>query len=240
VTSGNPTSRESAAARVLLVDDDAQLGAMLTEYLATEGFETAVVLDGEAAVSEALSGIYGAVILDIMLPRLSGIEVLRRVRQSSRIPILMLTARGDDVDRVLGLEMGADDYLPKPFYMRELVARLRAVLRRTTVAEVPGHDTLSFGGLTLSSAERNCTYSGAPLELTASEFNLLEFLLRAGAKVASKDELSRAALGRAHTTYDRSVDVHISRLRQKLEVATADRVAIDTVRSIGYRLRHGP
>lgn len=228
---------DGMAQRVLLVDDDVQLGIMLTEYLSSDGFETAVVRDGETAVTEALSGNYAAVVLDVMLPRLSGIEVLRRVRHTSSIPIIMLTTRGDDVERVVGLELGADDYLPKPFYTRELVARLRAVLRRSTVPGATENDILNFAGLTLSSAERNCRYAGTLLDITASEFNLLEALLRSRQKVSSKDELSRAALGRAHTVYDRSVDVHVSRLRQKLETVTSGAVEIETVRGIGYRLR---
>jgi two-component system OmpR family response regulator len=225
---------------VLLVDDDAQLGGMLSQYLATEGFKVETVTDGAEAASQALSGEYAAIILDIMLPRLSGIEVLKLIRQKSRVPIIMLTARGHDVDRILGLELGADDYLPKPFHMRELIARLRAILRRAIVTDPTGDETLSRGGLTLSSAQRSCAYGNTPLELTATEFNLLESLLRAGVKVSSKEELSRAALGRAHANYDRSVDVHISRLRQKLEAATSDRIKIETIRAIGYRLRHDP
>jgi two-component system, OmpR family, response regulator len=239
MTSYNPAI-VSPATRVLLVDDDAQLGGMLSRYLAAEGFEVETATDGRAAISRALSGEYAAIILDIMLPQLSGIEVLKLIRQKSRVPIIMLTARGDDVDRILGLELGADDYLPKPFHVRELIARLRAILRRATVTDPRGDETLSYGALTLTSAQRACAYAGSPLELTATEFNLLEFLLRAGATVSSKEELSRAALGRAHVSYDRSVDVHISRLRQKLETATSDKVQIETIRAIGYRLRHSP
>jgi two-component system, OmpR family, response regulator len=225
--------------RVLLVDDDVQLGAMLTEYLNREGFDTSIVHDGESAVGEARSGNYSAVILDIMLPRLSGIEVLQRIRQTSRIPVIMLTARGDDVDRVVGLEMGADDYLAKPFYMRELVARLRAVLRRASGEPAEHSRQLNFEGLMLSNDERRCTFENVPIEMTASEFNLLQVLMRAGAKVSSKDELSRTALGHAHSPYDRSVDVHISRLRGKLAEATKGAVEIETIRGIGYRLRQG-
>jgi two-component system OmpR family response regulator len=228
------TQKESLVVRILLVDDDAALGAMVQEYLAVEGFETAILNEGTLAVHEALKGGYAAVILDIMLPGTSGTEILKRIRSSSALPIIMLTARGDDVDRVLGLELGADDYLAKPFYMRELVARLRAVLRRATA---PATEQLVFGDLVLSPAERWCALKGERIELTATEFELLEALLRAGSKVCTKDELSRGVLGRVHAPYDRSVDVHISRLRQKLAVAA---IAIETVRGVGYRLGTAP
>ena len=211
---------------------------MVAEYLAVEGFETKVVYNGEDGVTAALSGAYDAVILDVMMPRLSGIEVLRRVRQSSAIPVIMLTAKGDDVDRVIGLEMGADDYVPKPYYPRELVARLRAVLRRApapAARRIP--DVLSAGRLSLWPLQRRAERDGQALDLTVSEFNLLEILMRAGDEVASKDELSMQALGRRHEAYDRSVDVHMSNLRQKLNLEPGADVEIETVRGIGYRLR---
>lgn len=222
--------------RVLLIDDDAELSAMVAEYLAGEGFETRAVHNGEDGVAEALSGDYCAVILDVMMPRLSGIEVLRRVRQSSQVPVIMLTAKGDDIDRVVGLEMGADDYVPKPCYPRELLARLRAILRRAPAPEAPPQrpDQLSAGRLVLWPAQRRVEQAGAALELTASEFNLLEILMRSGEEVASKEQLSLQALGRHHEAYDRSVDVHMSNLRQKLN---GSEVEIETVRGIGYRLR---
>ncbi len=224
--------------RVLLIDDDAELSAMVAEYLAVEGFETKVVYNGEDGVTAALSGDYDAVILDVMMPRLSGIEVLRRVRQTSSIPVIMLTAKGDDVDRVIGLEMGADDYVPKPYYPRELLARLRAVLRRAPgPAARRTSDELSAGRLTLWPLQRRVERDGQPVDLTVSEFNLLEILMRAGDEVASKDELSMQALGRRHEAYDRSVDVHMSNLRQKLNLEPGADVEIETVRGIGYRLR---
>lgn len=222
--------------RVLLIDDDAEFSAMVAEYLAVEGFETAVVSNGEDGVAAALSGDYCAVILDVMMPRMSGIEVLRRVRQSSQVPVIMLTAKGDDIDRVVGLEMGADDYVPKPCYPRELLARLRAILRRAPAPtqSPPRPDQLSIGRLTLWPQQRRAERAGEILELTASEFNLLEILMRAGDEVASKEQLSLQALGRHHEAYDRSVDVHMSNLRQKLGGAD---VEIETVRGIGYRLK---
>lgn len=226
--------------KILLVDDDAELSSLLGEYLAAEGFETVSVFNGEAGVEAALSGDYGAVVLDVMLPRLSGIEALRRIREKSRIPIIMLTAKGDNIDRVVGLEMGADDYVPKPCYPRELVARLRAVLRRTR-EDNPGatrvSEWLSAGPLSLSPGLRQITCNGQPIEFTASEFNLLEALMRAGDHVVSKDELSIRALGRAREAYDRSVDMHISNLRQKLAPVAGDNVEILTTRGVGYSLR---
>lgn len=221
---------------VLMVEDDRELSAMVGEYLAKEGFVITVLQDGEKAVEAASSGVYAAVILDIMLPGLSGTDVLRRIRQTSRIPIVMLTARGDNVDRVLGLELGADDYVAKPFYTRELLARLRAVLRRSLAAPFEA-ETMQLGKLTLSRSRRQVFYNNAPFELTASEFGLLEQLLSAGDKVSTKGELSTSVLRRPHTAYDRSVDVHVSRLRQKLDIATEGDVEIETVRGIGYRIR---
>lgn len=224
--------------RILLIDDDADLGSMLTEYLAGEGFETTTMLNGDTGAEAALSGAYDAVILDVMLPGLGGVEVLRRVRQASRIPIIMLTAKGDHVDRIVGLEMGADDYVPKPCYPRELVARLRAVLRRMADAgERPPGETLVQGKLKLMPPQRKVSWDGKPLDLTVSEFNLLEILLGEGDRVVPKDELSERALGRPREPYDRSVDVHMSNLRQKLHAVAGEEICIETVRGIGYRIR---
>ena len=226
--------------KILLVDDDAELSAMLGEYLAAEGFETDSVFNGESGVDAALSGAYDAVVLDVMLPRLSGIDALRRIREKSRVPIIMLTAKGDNIDRVVGLEMGADDYVPKPCYPRELVARLRAVLRRTgesNPSDARAGEWLSTGPLRLSPGLRQITCDGQAVDLTASEFNLLEALMRAGDHVVTKDELSMRALGKAREAYDRSVDVHISNLRQKLAPIAGDRVEILTTRGVGYSLK---
>ncbi len=224
--------------RVLLIDDDAELGAMLTEYLGGEGFTTTVVTNGLAGAEAALSGDHDVVILDVMLPSLNGVEVLRRIRQSSGIPIIMLTAKGDHVDRIVGLEMGADDYVPKPCYPRELVARLRAVLRRSEGAAEHGlGQALVQGGLRLVPAQRRAQWGEEPLDLTVTEFNLLEALMRGRDRVLSKDELSEKALGRPREPYDRSVDVHVSNLRQKLAALAGEAVEIETVRGVGYRLK---
>jgi len=211
---------------------------MLGEYLADEGFTVTTSGNGHDGADLALSGRFAAVILDIMLPRINGIEVLRRLRQESDIPVIMLTARGDDVDRVVGLELGADDYIAKPYYPRELVARLRAVLRRmgTTRTTAP----LSRGALLLDPARRATLWEGRPVDLTATEFNLLEALLRAGPAVATKEELSLTALGRTRQRYDRSIDVHVSNLRQKLARASGGAIEIETIRGVGYRLTARP
>ncbi|MBK4727916.1 response regulator transcription factor [Pantoea agglomerans] len=225
--------------KILLVDDDLELGTMLSQYLIAEGFDASLVLTGKAGVEGAISGDYSAMILDIMLPDMSGIDVLRQVRQNGRLPVIMLTAKGDNIDRVIGLEMGADDYMPKPCYPRELVARLRAVLRR--VEEQPvvleNKEVIGWGELTLNPATRISEWQKKPFDLTASEFNLLDLLLRSPDRVVSKDELSEKGLGRPREAYDRSVDVHISNIRQKLAALTQDTINIETVRSIGYRIR---
>lgn len=225
--------------RVLLVDDDVELGEMLTEYLEREGFGATAVADGEAGVRGALSGEYGIVVLDVMMPRLNGIEALRRIRaQDSRLPVLMLTAKGDDVDRIVGLELGADDYVPKPCTPRELVARIRAILRRTQAQEEsasPPSGPLTVGGLTLWPEKRSAEWNGAPLDLTSTEFNLLEVLVRNAGRVVSKQELSEQGLGRPLARYDRGIDVHLSSIRHKLGLDGEGRSPIQTVRGVGYQ-----
>lgn len=224
-------------ARVLLVDDDVELCEMLAEYLTAEGFDTRAVHDGEQGASEAVSGEYDVVVLDIMLPGLNGIEALRRIRETSRIPVIMLTAKGDDVDRIIGLELGADDYLPKPGNPRELVARLRAVLRRALPTDPGGQaEVLRAGELVVRPGERSARWGGEVLELTSTEYNVLEVLVRAAGRVVSKAELSERALGRPLARYDRSLDMHVSNLRRKLGILDDGRSPIDTVRGVGYQL----
>lgn len=226
------------ATQVLLVDDDTELCAMQTEYLSAEGFEVQAVHDGEAGAIEALSGKYAIVVLDVMMPRLGGVEALRRIRAQSRVPVIMLTARGDDIDRVLGLELGADDYVPKPCTPRELVARIRAILRRAGEGE-PGHDAaagpVTVGPLCVRPEQRRAEWAGQLLDLTSTEFNLLEVLARQAGSPVSKQELSEAGLGRPLTRYDRSIDVHVSNLRHKLGLLADGRSPIQTVRGIGYQ-----
>lgn len=224
--------------RIVLVDDDIELCAMLAEYLATEGFETDTLHDGEAGVKAALSGDYAAVVLDIMMPRLNGIDALRRIRQSSRIPVIMLTAKGDDIDRIVGLELGADDYVPKPCSPRELVARLRAILRRSGDGARQNRTTepVALGPIRVYPEQRRAEWNGTPLELTSAEFNLLEMLVAGAGRVLTKAALCEGALGRPHTRYDRSVDVHMSNLRQKLAAFADGQAPIHTVRGVGYKM----
>jgi two-component system response regulator CpxR len=222
--------------RVLLVDDDTELCAMLAEYLQPEGFEVVSVHEGEAALERVATGAFDAVVLDVMLTGLSGFDVLRRVRETSRVPILMLTARGQDVDRIVGLEMGADDYLPKPFNPRELVARLRAVLRRAQdPAGGAAAERIVVGDVALDPGTRTVHRGEQPVALTSTEFTVLDVLMRHAGRVVGKDELSRDALGRELGRYDRSLDMHISNLRRKLGPAASGAERIQTVRGVGYQ-----
>lgn len=227
---------------ILLVDDDVELSQMLSEYLTNESFKVKVVHTGQEGVDEALSGKYRAVILDIMLPDISGIDVLKNIRQSTNVPVIMLTAKGDNIDRVLGLELGADDYVPKPCYPRELLARLRAVLRRMDDQSIANQTELNnqkyeFHHLLLDIPQRICSWNNVTIELTSTEFNLLALLVKSQDRVVTKEELSEAGLGRTRELYDRSVDVHISNIRQKLHQLTKDAVTIETIRAVGYRIR---
>jgi len=222
--------------RVLLVDDDVALAGMLREYLQAEGFDATTAHDGETGVEEALSGRYAIVVLDVMLPRLSGVEALRRIRTQSRVPVLMLTAKGDDVDRIVGLELGADDYVPKPCTPRELVARLRAILRRSETGAAGPGGPVTTGPLSLWPERRHAEWEGRPIDLTSTEFNLLEILARSAGRVVTKAELSEQGLGRPLARFDRSIDVHVSSLRQKVGRLADGRSYIQTVRGLGYQL----
>lgn len=222
---------------ILLIDDDAELSAMLGEYLEAEGFAVTACPNGESGAELATSGKFAAVLLDIMLPRVSGIDVLRKIRTRSAIPVIMLTAKGSDIDRVIGLELGADDYVPKPCYPRELVARLRAVLRRTHGGPSPEpSDELAVGAVTVLGSQRIARVGTREVDLTVTEFNLLEYLLRHADRAVSKDDLSQAVLGRPRMQYDRSIDVHVGNLRQKLTAAGAPDTLIATVWGFGYRV----
>jgi DNA-binding response OmpR family regulator len=229
------TASAAAPARILLVDDDAELASMLSEYLSVEGFETICAYSGETGIEQAARHAFDAIVLDVMLPGMNGIDVLRKLRERSPVPVLMLTARGDHVDRIVGLELGADDYVPKPCPPRELVARLRAILRRTRGGEQSG-STVSAGALTLWPARRRATCNGAPLTLTSTEFNLLEVLMRDAGRVVSKQDLYSRGLGRPMGRFERSIDVHVSSIRRKLADAAGDRLRIESVRGVGYQL----
>lgn len=221
--------------RILLVDDDVKLTDMFREFLELEGFTVAAVHDGAACLDADLDSV-DLVVLDVMLPGLSGFEVLKRLRQESSVPVIMLTARTEDVDRIVGLEIGADDYVPKPVNPRELVARIRAVLRRTDANATNAAEELAVGELRLNAASRNAWSGERKLDLTTAEFNLLEHLLRNAGKTVSRDELSAAAFGRQSSVgaADRNVDTLVSKVRRKLGPARDDDQQIKTVRNAGY------
>jgi two-component system response regulator CpxR len=220
---------------VLLVDDDRELCRMLGEYLNPEGFRLTTVHDGDEALYALGRHHFDLIVLDVMLPRLGGLDVLRALRQKNTTPVLMLTARGEDIDRVVGLELGADDYLPKPFNPRELVARMRAILRRSLLLEPqPGRrDRIDAGPLSLHFASRTASARGQTINLTGAEFRILEVLMQQVGIVVSREQLTRQVLSRRLTPYDRSIDTHISNIRRKL-VAVADQVSIVNVRRTGY------
>jgi len=225
--------------RILVIDDDEELCELLKDYLGPEGFEIEAVHDSDKGIERALSNEHDFIVLDVMLPGISGFEVLRSIRKSSGIPVLMLTARGEDVDRIVGLEMGADDYLPKPFNPRELVARIRAIQRRgeTNKEETPqpvSLKRLTVGDITLDTGTRTVTKKGKTEELTAAEFDLLEMLLRSAGEVVSRKDLVSKVLGRGLDPFDRSIDVHVSSLRKKLGHKIKGMERIKTVRGIGY------
>src|SRR6202030_66527 len=221
---------------VLVVDDDIELCALVQEYLTAEGFSLKAVHDGEQGLQQAMTGDYSLVVLDVMLPGINGFEVLRRVRAVSRLPVLLLTARGEEVDRIVGLEIGADDYLPKPFNPRELVARIRAILRRThgegkSASSLP--EVLRVGEVELDPATRTVLRDGKPVDLTSVEFNLLEVLLREAGRVVPRERLVNAVLSRKFSPFDRSIDMHVSKVRKKLGDTDSDE-HIKTVRGVGY------
>lgn len=220
---------------VLLVDDDIELLELLRDYLVREGFTVECVHDGLSGVAAATSGRHDIVVLDIMMPGLDGIQALKQIRAQSSMPVLMLSARGDDADRILGLEIGADDYVPKPCSPRELTARIRAILKRVP-ASTPEAQTLVSGDLVLWPTQRRAEHAGQPLELTSTEFSLLEVLARHAGQPVTKAELSASALGRPFSRFDRSIDVHVSSIRHKLGPRPDGRQRIHTVIRRGYLL----
>jgi DNA-binding response OmpR family regulator len=224
--------------RILVIDDDVELCELLTDYLTPEGFQVEAVHEGAQGAERALASEPALVVLDVMLPGMSGFDVLRHIRAASSVPVLMLTARGDDVDRIVGLEMGADDYLPKPFNPRELVARIRAIQRRLEPAReragARSKPHLVVGDIRLDPGARVVLQHDRPVELTAVEFTLLEVLLRAAGQVVTREDLAQQVLGRPLSPYDRSIDVHISSLRRKLGHRSAETERIKTVRGTGY------
>lgn len=231
--------------KILLVDDDIELTDLLAEVLRLTGFEVEVANNGQEALDK-LNESHQLVLLDIMMPVLNGIETLKKIRQTSNVPVMMLTARGEEIDRVLGLELGADDYLPKPFNDRELVARIKAILRRATPAEKENiqnstalsseENTLEFCGLVLHSGLQQASYKGQDLGLTGSEFALLHKLVLRPGQIVSREELSMNVLGKHLSPFDRSIDMHMSNLRKKLPKRDNGLPWLKTLRGRGYLL----
>jgi len=222
--------------KILIIDDDEELCELVSEYLGVEGFSVESVNDGEAGLLQALSGEYDMAILDVMLPKMNGFDVLRSLRESSKLPVIMLTARGDDMERIVGLEIGADDYLPKPFNPRELAARLRAILRRANTESDAGDpdDKIEVDGVEVVASARTATCDGSDLNLTSVEFELLRELLKEAGKIIQKEDLSERVLERKLSPFDRSLDMHISNLRKKLGPRFDGSDRIKTIRSVGY------
>ena len=222
-------------ARILLIDDDVELVSLLREYLEAEGLTVGVAHDGSEGARDALTGRYDLAVLDVMMPVMNGIETLRCIRQESRMPVIMLTAKGDDMDRILGLELGADDYVPKPCTPRELLARIRAILRRTEPQQPAELQHIDLPPLAIWPQQRRVEWHGKALELTSTEYNLLEVLARNAGKPVSKQALSQQALGRPLARFDRSIDVHLSSIRHKLGNMPDGRSYIQTVYRLGYQ-----
>jgi two-component system response regulator CpxR len=218
--------------RILLIDDDVELCSLLEELLRREGFQIQMEHDGSRGLERALSADFDLIVLDVMLPQLDGFEVLRQIRRSKMTPIMMLTARGEDVDRIVGLELGADDYLPKPFNPRELTARIRAILRRIEARPSGDSRRIEINGVALDPGSREVYKDGKLVEMTTLEFDILEMLMRAAGRVLSRDALMESLYNRKTTPFDRSIDMHISHLRKKLET---DRAIFKTVRGVGYQ-----
>jgi len=222
---------------ILVVDDDVEMCGMLAEYLQSEGLHVETVHNGEQGLKRATSGEHSLIVLDIMLPRINGIELLRRLRTESNVRVLLLTARGEEVDRIIGLEVGADDYVPKPFSARELLARIRAILRRpetgpTANSRAPSRIVL--GDIEMDKGAHTVRRAGFDVELTALEFSLLELLLRTAGNVVTRELVATTVLGRQFSPFDRSIDVHVSKLRRKLGPQSSGEERIKSIRSVGY------
>jgi DNA-binding response OmpR family regulator len=220
--------------KLLVVDDDPRLLELLAEYLGGRGFDVVTAPDGEKGLDVLRTGGIDLVVLDVMLPGKDGFEVCREIRKTSQIPVVMLTARGDDTDRIVGLEIGADDYLPKPFNPRELLARVNAVMRRVRDDRTSDHETFEAAGIRVDTARREATVGGQPIELTTTEFDILRALVSSAGRVIPRERLMELARGEEWAAYDRGVDVHISHLRRKLGDDPRQPKLIKTVRGIGY------
>lgn len=222
--------------RILLIDDDLGLAELLGQLLELEGFELTLAHDGQSGLELAIANDYDLILLDVMLPKLNGFEVLRELRGKKQTPMLMLTARGDEIDRVVGLEIGADDYLPKPFNDRELVARIRAIIRRANITpqDIPQSGIQTIGDLSLDSARQEAYCNEQLLLLTGTEFSLLYTLANQAGELIGKDELSETVLGKKLMPFDRSLDMHLSNLRKKLPERSDGRPRVKTIRGKGY------
>ena len=220
--------------RVLLVEDDPRLAEMLSEYLGQAGFRVSLAILGAAALRQLAAAPYDAIVLDLMLPDMDGLDVCRQIRTSSDTPVLMLTARGDAIDRIIGLELGADDYLPKPFEPRELLARLRAILRRRTPGKTGAERALHFGRLDIDTAARAVLLDGVPCELTSYQYDLLLVLAENAGRVLSRETLMDKVKGEHLEAFDRSIDVHMSRIRAAIEDDPKKPRRVITVRGAGY------
>jgi two-component system response regulator CpxR len=223
--------------QLLLIDDDAELCALLGEFLKREGFTVDCEHEGNRGLERAGQPGVDLVVLDVMLPGIDGFEILRRLRTHSKVPVIMLTARGEDVDRIVGLEIGADDYLAKPFNPRELAARIRAILRRYEARPAAPAGRIEVNGIVLDPANREVYSGGKPIELTTFEFDILDMLMRSAGRVLSRDALMENFYNRKATPFDRSIDMHISHLRKKLERGDS---IIKTIRGVGYQLARTP
>lgn len=220
-----------------MVDDDAELAGLVSRFLQKDGYTVTSVHDGESGLAEALSGRFELLVLDVMLPGLDGFSVLRKLREKSQMPVIMLTARGQDIDRITGLELGADDYLPKPFNPHELVARIKAIFRRMEPRGVAVSSRIEVNGVSLDPAARSVSVDGNRVELTTIEFEILELLMRAAGRVLSRDAIIENLYDRKATGFDQSVNVHISHIRRKIENG---RTLIKTVRGVGYQFCQSP
>lgn len=223
-----------SAYRILLIDDDRELSDLLIEYLQTENFVLTPAYDGKSGLEQALTNQYDIILLDVMLPEMDGFEVLKKLRQQCITPVLMLTAKGDDFDRIFGLELGADDYLPKPFNHRELLARIKAIVRRIEfLTGGNNQDLIQLNNVEIKTATREVSCLGQPIELTGTEFQILHLLMDNHGSIVSKEQISQDVLGRRLTPFDRNIDMHVSNIRKKLQKID-EKDKIKTVRGSGY------
>lgn len=225
----------SRPAKILIIDDDVELVTLLVDYFTLEGFEASPAHTGTEGLEILEHKQFDLIILDVMMPGISGVQTLQRIREKWRTPVLMLTARGDPVDRILGLELGADDYVPKPCSPRELVAHIRAILRRSAGGE-NSRGPVQLGELVIDMAQRRATYKDKPIPLTGTELSLLEMLARSAGEPVAKADIYPRILGRPMGRYDRAIDVHISAIRHKLAQEGVSDIAIESVRGVGYQL----